>query len=74
MTNKNFIIGAISGDIIGSVFEWHNVKSLDFNLFCPKSRFTDDSVLTLATMFALINDTDYTQAYHSFGRKFPNAR
>jgi ADP-ribosyl-[dinitrogen reductase] hydrolase len=73
MPNKNLIIGAISGDTIGSVFEWHNVKSLDFNLFCPKSRFTDDSVLTLATMHALINDGDYAKAYHAFGRKFPNA-
>jgi ADP-ribosylglycohydrolase len=73
MTNKNLIIGAISGDIIGSVFEWHNVKSLDFDLFCPNSRFTDDSVLTLATMYALINDADYAQAYHTFGRKFSKA-
>jgi ADP-ribosylglycohydrolase len=73
MTNKKLIIGAISGDIIGSVFEWLNVKSLDFDLFCPRSRFTDDSVLTLATMHALLNDADYAQAYHTFGRKFPNA-
>jgi len=73
MTNKKLIIGAISGDIIGSVFEWHNVKSLDFNLFCPGNRFTDDSVLTLATMHALIKNVDYAQAYHTFGRKFPRA-
>jgi len=73
MTDKKLIIGAIAGDIIGSVFEWHNVKSLDFKLFCPNSRFTDDSVLTIATMYALINDSDYTRAYHTFGRKFPNA-
>jgi ADP-ribosyl-[dinitrogen reductase] hydrolase len=73
MTNKKLILGAIAGDIIGSVFEWDNIKSLDFDLFCRKNRFTDDSVLTLATMYALINDTDYTQAYHIFGRKFPHA-
>jgi len=72
MTHKNLIIGAIAGDIIGSVFEWHNVKSISFDLFCLESRFTDDSVLTLATMSALINNTGYAQAYHSFGRKFPN--
>jgi len=73
MPNKKLIIAAISGDTIGSVFEWHNVKSLDFSLFCPKSRFTDDSVLTIATMHALLNDGDYTQAYHTFGRLFPRA-
>jgi ADP-ribosyl-[dinitrogen reductase] hydrolase len=70
MTNKNRIIGAISGDIIGSVFEWHNVKSLDFELFCPRSTFTDDSVLTIATMNVLMNNMGYTQAYHTFGRNY----
>jgi ADP-ribosyl-[dinitrogen reductase] hydrolase len=73
MTSKDLIIGAISGDIIGSVFEWHNVKSMNFDLFCKRSMFTDDSVLTLATMYALINNADYSQAYHTFGKKFPNA-
>jgi len=70
MTNKKLIIGAIAGDIIGSVFEWRNVKSTNFDLFSPNSRFTDDSVLTLATMHALLNDIDYAQAYHKFGRDF----
>jgi len=69
MTNKKLIIGAITGDIIGSVFEWNNVKSIDFDLFRTRSTFTDDSVLTLATMSALVYNTDYTQAYHAFGRK-----
>jgi len=73
MANKNLIIGAIAGDIIGSVFEWNNVKSLNFDLFCPGSIFTDDSVLTLATMYALLNDTGYAQVYQTFGRKFPKA-
>ena len=39
------MIGAIAGDIIGSVFEHRNVKSTDFELFNPGSRFTDDTVL-----------------------------
>ena len=73
MANKNLIIGAIAGDIIGSVFEWDNIKSLDFDLFSEKNRFTDDSVLTIATMCALINDIDYAKAYHTFGRIFPRA-
>ena len=72
MKNKQYIIGAIAGDIIGSVYEWNNIKTLDFDLFCSKSHFTDDSVLTLATMEALINQTDYAQAYWNFGRKYPN--
>jgi ADP-ribosyl-[dinitrogen reductase] hydrolase len=72
MTNKNLIIGAIAGDIIGSVFEWDNIKTIKFDLFCRSSTFTDDSVLTLATMSALINNTGYSQAYYSFGNKFYN--
>jgi len=73
MINKKLIIGAIAGDIIGSVFEWRNVKSMDFDLFCTESTFTDDSVLTLATMSALINNIGYAQAYHSFGRQYSHA-
>jgi ADP-ribosyl-[dinitrogen reductase] hydrolase len=72
MTNKKLIIGAITGDIIGSVFEWNNIKTVNFDLFCQRSNFTDDSVLTLATMSALIYKTDYAQTYHFFGRKFEN--
>lgn len=40
--------GAILGDIIGSVYEWHNVKTKEFPLFAKHSRFTDDSVMSLA--------------------------
>ena len=72
MTRKNLIIGAIAGDIIGSVFEWDNIKTVKFDLFCQSSTFTDDSVLTLATMSALINNTGYSQTYYSFGNKFHN--
>jgi len=71
MTDK-LIIGAIAGDIIGSVYEWHNIKSTDFSLFSGKSIFTDDSVLTIATMNAMLNDFDYAKSYHQFGRKFSN--
>ena len=69
---KKYIIGAIAGDIIGSVFERHNIKTVDFDLFSGKSRFTDDSVLTLATMDAILNKKNYTEAYQSFGRKYPH--
>jgi len=49
------MIGAICGDIIGSVFEWHNVKSEDFQLFSRESRFTDDTVLTVAVADKLLS-------------------
>ena len=69
---KSFILGAIIGDIIGSVFEHHNNKSTDFHLFCENTEFTDDSVLTFATMGSILNGIDYATAYQSYGRKFPH--
>lgn len=48
------MIGSICGDIIGSTFEWHNIKSEDFDLFNRESRFTDDSVMTVAVADKLL--------------------
>lgn len=42
------MFGALVGDIIGSHFEFNNTKSKDFTFFNDDTRFTDDSVLTLA--------------------------
>jgi len=72
MPEDKLIIGSIAGDIIGSVYEWNNVKTVDFDLFRDKSDFTDDSVLTLATMHALLNKKNYGEAYLSFGKKYPH--
>ena len=48
------MIGAIAGDIIGSVYERHNIKITDFSLFNPSSTFTDDTVLTVAIADAIL--------------------
>ncbi|MCL2025212.1 MAG: ADP-ribosylglycohydrolase family protein [Leptospirales bacterium] len=72
MHKDKLIIGAIAGDIIGSAFEWNNIKTVDFELFCNESTFTDDSVLTLATMDAIIKNKSYTEAYQLFGKNYPN--
>lgn len=42
------MLGAIIGDIIGSRFEWHNIKTKEFELFTKRCRPTDDSIMTLA--------------------------
>jgi ADP-ribosylglycohydrolase len=49
------MIGSICGDIIGSVFEWHNVKNERFELFSNGSRFTDDTVMTVAVAEKLLS-------------------
>ena len=48
------MLGALVGDMVGSVFEWDNVKSVEFPLFADKSTFTDDSVMTIAVAHALL--------------------
>ena len=49
------MLGAIVGDIVGSRFEWHNIKTKDFNLFNAACFATDDSIMTLAVAKALLS-------------------
>ena len=65
------MLGAMIGDIVGSIYEWHNIKTTDFPLFQADCFFTDDSVLTAATAQALITGEDYTTVYQDFGRRYP---
>ncbi len=67
------MIGAIAGDVIGSVYEAVNTKSLFFPLFSPYSRFTDDTVLTVAVAHAILTGESYLTSIRKFGKKFPNA-
>jgi type I restriction enzyme M protein len=46
------MLGAICGDIVGSVYEGNNIKSKNFSLFSSKCSFTDDSVMTGAISLA----------------------
>jgi ADP-ribosylglycohydrolase len=57
------MLGALVGDIIGSVYEFRNTKSTDFELFCGASDFTDDSVMTLAVAKWLLEDEAHTIHY-----------
>jgi ADP-ribosylglycohydrolase len=67
------MLGAISGDVIGSVYEWHRIKKTVFPLFNPRSSYTDDTVMTIATADAILQQSDYAKSYKSFGRRYPNA-
>jgi ADP-ribosylglycohydrolase len=67
------MIGAIAGDIIGSIFEGHAMKSTQFPLFSPYSRFTDDTVLTVAIADSILKKVDYATSLKTFGQKYPNA-
>jgi ADP-ribosylglycohydrolase len=65
------MIGAITGDIIGSVYENIRTKKKDFRLFTPLSIFTDDTVLTVAVADALLNNYDYGRSIKSYARRYP---
>jgi len=67
------MLGAIAGDIIGSVYEWNNIKSKEFELFSSRSFFTDDSVLTVALADALINGYDFGQLMKQYYHRYPDA-
>lgn len=67
------MIGAIAGDIIGSVYEARPIKTKDFPLFHPRCRFTDDSVLTIAVAEAILMDGDYRRSVWELGRRYPHA-
>ena len=67
------MIGVIAGDVIGSVYERHSTKSAEFPLFDDRCRFTDDTVMTIATASAILNETPYREAYRALGRRYPHA-
>jgi ADP-ribosylglycohydrolase len=67
------MLGAITGDIIGSVYEWHRTKSYDFDLFTPQSRFTDDTILTIAVADCILHSKEYASTFKEYGRRFPRA-
>jgi len=67
------MIGAVAGDIIGSVYEGRPIKTKDFPLFHPRSRFTDDTVLTVAVAEAILTGRPYRDTVLEFGRRYPHA-
>jgi len=67
------MLGAIAGDIIGSVYEWNNIKTTEFELFGPGCTFTDDTVLTVALADSILSDQPYTQKLKEYSRLYPYA-
>jgi ADP-ribosylglycohydrolase len=67
------MLGAIAGDMIGSIYEARPIKSKDFPLFGPGCRFTDDTVLTVAVAEAILSGTTYGECLRRFGRRHPRA-
>jgi ADP-ribosylglycohydrolase len=71
MSVNTLILGSIIGDVEGSIYEWNNIKTKDFPLPGSGVYFTDDSVLTIASMECIMAEGDYASYYRSWGRKYP---
>lgn len=66
------MIGALVGDIVGSIYEWDNIKTKDFPLFTERCFFTDDSILTLALADTILTGTPYVENLKAFYRAYPD--
>lgn len=70
------MLGAIVGDIVGSIYEWNNIKTKDFPLFQSNCFFTDDTVMTCAVAEAVMNGgqkDDFVNAMKKYGRMYPDS-
>jgi ADP-ribosylglycohydrolase len=69
--STNTIVGAIAGDVIGSVYEWNNHRATDFEFFSKNCFFTDDTVLTIAVADAILKQKDFGRTIWEYGRTYP---
>ena len=74
--------GAILGDVVGSPYEFRNIKTKEFPLFSRSSRFTDDTAMTVAVAEALLDAQGkgreerreaVTRSLQKWGRRYPDA-
>lgn len=76
------MLGAIIGDIVGSKYEFNNIKSKDFPLFSDDSTYTDDSIMTIAVAKALLRSREEKKDFkpilieemQAYGRKYPHPK
>jgi len=65
------MLGALIGDIVGSIYEWDNHRSKDFPLFGPGCDYTDDSVCTVALADALLTGAYPARHLQAWCRRHP---
>ncbi len=71
------MLGALIGDTVGSIYEFCNIKTIDFPLFSDGSSFTDDSVMTIAVADWLLHDPVRSQqgledSLVKWGHRYPD--
>ena len=70
------MLGAIIGDTVGSVYEFHNIKTTNFPMFDPRCDYTDDSIMTMAVADWLLTDPQHGMdtletIFLDFAKKYP---
>lgn len=64
------MLGAVIGDIVGSIYEFANIKTKDFPFFSGEKEYTDDSVLCIATADWLLHGGDVADYYYRYAIKY----
>lgn len=67
------MIGSIAGDIIGSLYEYNNIKTKQFELFQPHSHFTDGTIHTVALAETILDGGSYVDRLHKYFDLYPHA-
>tara|TARA_B100000686_G_C16581817_1_gene858532 strand:+ start:526 stop:789 length:264 start_codon:yes stop_codon:yes gene_type:complete len=67
------MLGAIAGDVIGSIHEYNSIKTKKFELLNDSCVFTDDTVMTVAVADSIMNDVPYVESLQKWGREYPSA-
>lgn len=66
------MLGAIAGDIVGSIYEFDGIKSKVFELFHPEATFTDDTVQTVALAESILTGESYRDLLLKYYRRYPD--
>ncbi len=66
------MLGAITGDIVGSIYEHRNIKTKEFPFFGRRCTFTDDTVCTVAIADCLMAGGDFAEYLRRYVRKHPS--
>ncbi len=65
------MLGSIIGDIVGSIYEFDNIKTKEFPLFSKHAEYTDDSILTIATADWLLHGGEVADYYLKYATDYP---
>lgn len=68
----NTVLGAILGDYVGSSYEGTGIKGLTLPLTLPTSQITDDSIMTFATLEALLTRQHFGTSLAEMCNRYPD--